>query len=115
MPEYRKKRIENLIREQISSMILLKEIKDPRVQTFLSVTNIHIAGDLSTAKIGISSFQEPNTVQKAVDGLNHAAGYIQHLLGKRMHTRSTPVLTFYQDKGIKEGFEIMKKLKDLNS
>lgn len=115
MPEYRKKRIENLIREHISSMILHKEIKDPRVHTFLSITYIKVSGDLSHAKIGVSSFEDPNTVEKAVAGLNHASGFIQHLLGKRLATRSTPVLSFYRDMAIKEGFEITEKMKDLHS
>ncbi|MDH7483794.1 MAG: 30S ribosome-binding factor RbfA [Spirochaetales bacterium] len=114
MDQIRLRRLEELIREEISTLITHGEIKDPRVNTFLSVTRVEAAQDGSHAKVWISSLEDaPEALDHAVEGLTHAAGYIQAVIAKHVRLRLTPVLTFIPDKGIKEGFAITEKLKDL--
>lgn len=52
-------------------------------------------------------------LKEAADGLNHASGYIQAQIGRRLRLRLTPKLNFIADKGIKEGFEMNEKIKGL--
>lgn len=114
MDQIRRRRLEELIREEISRMITFSEIKDPRVNSFLSVTRVQAAPDGSHAKVWVSSLEdEESRLDEAIAGLSHAAGFIQALIAKRVRLRLTPVLTFFPDRGIKEGFEISEKLKDL--
>ncbi len=113
MAEYRLQRVENLLREEISSMIMRGVIKDPRISTLTSITRIEVSNDLSHAKVFISGFENENKIKKCVDALNHASGYIQKQLGKKMHTRSTPKPHFIFDTSIKDGFEMTRKLEDL--
>ncbi|MFP4362437.1 MAG: 30S ribosome-binding factor RbfA [Spirochaetia bacterium] len=114
MPNYRLKRIESMILEEISLLIVRGKIKDPRVHSFLSVTRVEAAKDLTSAKVWVSSFESPETLEKAIQGLNHAAGYIQHELGQKLRTRNTPQLRFIADQSIEHSYRINKKLKDLN-
>lgn len=114
MDQIRRRRLEELIREEISRMITFGEIKDPRVSSFLSITRVEAAQDGSHARVWVSSLENSEVpLDAAVAGLSHAAGFIQALIAKRVRLRLTPVLTFMPDRGIQEGFEITEKLKDL--
>lgn len=114
MNQIRKRRLEELIREEISRMITFGEIKDPRVSTFLSITRVEAAQDGSHARVWVSSLDDSEvSIDSAIAGLTHAAGFIQALLARRVRLRLTPVLTFVPDRGIKEEFEITEKLKGL--
>jgi ribosome-binding factor A len=113
MTSHRLERVANLVREMISTMIIRNEIKDPRVTSMLSLTEIKIAKDLSSAKIGVAGYMPPHRLDKAAEGLNHAAKFIQGRLGKNLHIRTVPRLIFYPDHAIKEGFEMTKKIDEL--
>lgn len=109
----RMKRVESLLREEISTMILLNVIKDPRVSTFLSVTEVKVSKDTNYAKVYVSSFQKDAKLESAVDALNHAAGFIQNKLGEKLSLRNTPHLSFIADHSIKQGIEMTHKIEEL--
>ena len=115
MSDFRLKRIESLLQKEIGSLIVSGRIKDPKVNTFLTVNSVKVSKDLVYAKIYVSSFQSGSRIDASVTALNHAAGYIQTLLGKKLKMRHTPKLTFIADSSIKEGFEMIKKLEELES
>jgi len=106
MSEFRMKKLESFLLKEIGSLIAEKKIKDPRVTEHLNISRVVVSKDIHYAKIYVSSFEEHKKLEKSVKALNHAAGFIQSILGKKMHTRSTPKLTFIPDTSIKEGFEI---------
>ena len=114
MNEVRRKRVESLIRDLVSQLIVTGEIKDPRVSTFISITRVETAKDVTTARIYVSSIESEDALKRAVKGLNNAAGFIQNTIGKGLRMRSTPRLKFYPDFSLKEGFEISRKLDELN-
>ena len=123
MDEIRHKKLEEQLLEELASLILSGEIKDPRVGPFVSLTRVEAARDLSAAKVYVSAFgvldedakdgDEAKRVDEAVAGLNRAAGFIQARVGKRIRLRLTPKLTFIADHGIKEGFELNERIKGL--
>ncbi|OQY39901.1 MAG: ribosome-binding factor A [Spirochaetaceae bacterium 4572_7] len=108
MSDIRIKRVESLIREEISKMIMKGVIKHPSVNNLISITNINVSGDLSHAKIFISSFESHGKAMKAVAGLNRATGFIQGKLGKKLHMRTIPKLEFVFDDSIEQGFAVNK-------
>ena len=114
MSEIRLKRVENLIRDHLSDLIMRGVIKDPRVDTLLSVSHVKVSKDLGYADVFISSIRSEKRTERAVEALNHAAGFIQHKLRSKLHLRNTPVLRFKRDDGIAEGFRITQKLKGLS-
>ena len=113
MSEFRLQRVENLIRDQISELIMQEVIKDPRVDTLLSVSRVKVSKDLSYANVFISSIRSEKRTERAVAALNHASGFIQHKLRGKFHLKNTPVLRFKKDNTIADGFEITQKIKDL--
>ncbi|MCK5197032.1 MAG: 30S ribosome-binding factor RbfA [Spirochaetales bacterium] len=112
---FRIQRIRALIREELGKMILSGTIKDPRISNLLSVSDVDISKDIKYAKVYISGFESSKSVKKSVEALNHACGFIQMKLAKRLKTRNTPKLTFFVDSSIKQGIEMIKKIEELNS
>ena len=113
MNSYRTGRVGSLIQEKIGELIVNGKVKDPRVDSFLSVSRVEVSRDLSYADVFVSSYKTEAGLAKGVAGLQSAAGFIQAQLAKTMHIRSTPHLRFHADLGIREGFEIIQKLEDL--
>lgn len=115
MDDIRIKRVEEELRTEIASLILSGEVKDPRINTFLSVTRVEVARDGSFARVYVSTFEEGEALTRGVAGLNNAAGFIQSSVGKKIRLRLTPKLQFLADEGIRQGFEMNEKIKDLLS
>ncbi len=113
MGQYRIPRLNDQLRDEISQLILRSEIKDPRVSTFLTINRVEVSNDLRYAKVYVSSFLADAQVEKGVDGLNSAAGFVQTSIAKKLRIRQFPKLTFYVDTGMKEGFNMVQKLNAL--
>jgi len=115
MADFRIQRMESFLTEEISSMIMKRVIKDPRLSTMVSISRIKVSRDLSHASVFISSFLEHKELDASVEALNSASGFIQKTLGRKMRTRVTPRLVFRADHSIEEGFYVNKTIEDLNS
>ena len=105
MGQYRIQRLDDQLRDEIASLIMRGDVKDPRVNSFLSINRVEVTKDLSYAKVYVSSFLP--------DGLNAAAGFIQREIAKKLRIRQFPKLTFVLDAGMKEGFKMVQKLNEL--
>ena len=113
MGQYRMPRLNDQLRDEISQLILRGEIKDPRVNTFLSINRVEVTNDLAYAKAYVSTFLTDNQLKTGVDGLNAAAGFIQREIAKKLRIRQFPKIQFIVDHGMKEGFEMVQKLNEL--
>ena len=114
MSEYRTERLGQLIQEKISSLILEGRIKDKRVSSFLSITRVSVSGDLSYADVHVSDIRSKGGIERGTEGLQSAAGFIQSQLAAAMHIRKVPRLRFHADTSIGDGFDLIKKIEDLN-
>lgn len=113
MREIRLKRVESLLKEKISEIIIKNELKDPRLDRFITISRLQVAKDFKLAKVYISYLGDKETHTTIVKVLNNAAGFIQGLLGRRIRLKNTPKLVFFVDHSIEKGFEIIQKLKGL--
>ena len=113
MGQYRIQRLDDQLRDEIASLIIRGDVKDPRVNTFLSINRVEVTKDLSYAKVYVSSFLPDGDLKNGVSGLNAAAGFIQREIAKKLRIRQFPKLTFVVDSGMKEGFKMVQKLNEL--
>ena len=113
MGQYRIQRLDDQLRDEIAMLIMKGQVKDPRVNTFLSINRVEVTKDLSYAKVFVSSFLPDSNVKLGVDGLNAAAGFIQREISKKLRIFKFPKLTFCVDSGMKEGFNMVRKLNEL--
>jgi ribosome-binding factor A len=91
-------RVAELIRREVSQMIL-SDIKDDRVGAgMVSVTAVDVAGDLQHTKIFVSIYGSDEARAETMEGLKSVTGYVRSELGKRVRLRRTPTVLFVEDK-----------------
>jgi ribosome-binding factor A len=111
--ELRLRRVESFLESEISSLISNASLKDPRIDSLLTVAGVRAAKDLASARIYISFYGNKTVLKDAVAALNGAAGFIQHEIAQHLRMRNTPKLRFLVDESVQKGFEITQQLKDL--
>lgn len=103
-------RVAEMIRREVSLM-LLQGIKDERVGTgMVSVTNVDVSGDLQHAKIFVSVYGSDEARELTMDGLKSATHFVRRELGHRIRLRRTPEISFIEDRGIEEGTQLLSLL-----
>ncbi len=106
MPSHRIPRIAEAIREVVSSSILF-DVADPRVKG-VTVLGVEVSPDMRSAQVAVSLMGSESEQSLAMKGLRHATGFLQAKVAARLQTRTTPVLSFKRDEGIKKSIEISK-------
>src|SRR5206468_1398136 len=89
MPSHRSLRMAQAIREVVATAILF-EVADPRVRA-VTVLGVEVSGDLRHAKVHVSIMGTEAQQQRALEGLNHASGFLQARVAARLQTRFTPI------------------------
>ncbi|MFW6044674.1 MAG: 30S ribosome-binding factor RbfA [Planctomycetota bacterium] len=100
----KQKEIEELLRREISS-IILRDLEDPRIG-FVTVTRVHVGGDYRTAKVYLMIRGDEQEKETTLDVLTNARGRIQGLVANRIEMRNTPVLTFMLDEEMLEALRV---------
>jgi ribosome-binding factor A len=112
MKKNRIDRINSLLREVISDVIQ-KQVKNPHVNLFVSVTRVDTSTDLYHAKVYISLIGTDVEKQNVLTALESAAGYIAVQASHQVEMRHFPTLSFKLDTSADEHFKIEKLLSDI--
>jgi len=100
--------VARVVREAVSDAIA-NHLNDPRIEGFVSVTEVDMAADLRSADVYISVFGGGETAQnKTFAAIQHAGSRIQSLLAGRIQSKFCPVLHFRKDEKFKKTLETMK-------
>ncbi len=106
-------RVAELIKREVSQL-LLNGIKDDRVGSgMVSVTNVDVSGDLQHAKIYVSIYGTEEAKAQTMAGLKSATGFVRSELGARVRLRRTPEVVFIEDTGIERGSKVLSILNRL--
>lgn len=92
---------------------IMRSLKDPRITGLLSIVRVELSGDMSHAKVFVSSMDGLEAAREAAKGLQHAAGYIRREINLRLKLRTSPELKFIADDSIEHGAQISRMLKEL--
>lgn len=95
------------------TQIISYEVKDPDVDPLATVTKVEVTPDLQYCKVHISSLASDEELEKTVDGLTRAKGFIRYQLAHSVNLRKTPELTFVPDRSMKYAIEMSKKIDEL--
>ena len=108
----RTRRITEEIRKIVSTM-LINGIKDPRINSLVSVTDVEVTSDLSYAYIYVSILGGDE--ESTLDGLKSACGYIRREVGKNIKIRHTPEIIFKIDDSLLKGMYMDELIKKVNN
>lgn len=107
----RTKRIAEEIKKVISTM-LISGIKDPRINSMVSVTDVEVTSDLSYAYVYISILGGDE--ESTLTGLRSAVNYIRREVSRNVKLRHTPQIIFKVDDSIKKGMYMDTLIKKVN-
>ncbi len=107
-------RLEERIREAISTMIVQNKIKNHHLSSFLSVSEVRLSKDKSYATVYISSFISDAKLEESCSALKQSSSYIQRRLASILKTRNTPRLDFKIDTSYKDGEKVNRLIDSLN-
>lgn len=116
---YRQGRLAEEIRKIVSELIQ-REIKDPRLPAFVTVTAVEVTADGSLAKIfltvygGTKDGEESKKIQEdALAALQSAKGFIRREIGRLIKLHHVPDLVFKFDTSSEYGRHIEELLNEV--
>ena len=100
----RMNKVDEELKKQIGTIISL-ELKDPHLTGMISVTRVKITPDLRYAKVFVSVINS-NNINKTLEGLKKASGFIRTRIANTVNLRTTPELVFVYDDSDIQGSKI---------
>ena len=98
-------RINSEVQRALSELIRMG-VKDPRVSSLTSETDVEVAPDLKTAKVFVSVLGDEKKQKDTLEGLKSAMPYLRSQLAKSINLRNTPELRFHLDTSIEYGMHM---------
>jgi len=97
---------------QVITEALAREVRDPRVG-FVTVTGVLVSPDLSHARIMVSVPGDQAEKDRALEGLQSAAGFLRSRAARALTTRTVPELHFELDRGLEHAARINELLDEI--
>ena len=112
MKKNRLERVNSLLKQVIFEVIQ-KEVKNPHVNTFITVTHVDTSADLHHAKVYVSMIASEAEKAKVLSALQSAAGFIAVHASHKVQLRYFPELIFKLDTGLEEHLRIEELLSQI--
>ena len=97
-------RVNEELKKEISQVIDY-ELKNANITGIVSVTRVSCTSDLRYAKVYVSFLNSKN-IQKSLQGLKKASGFIRSRIAEDVNLRVTPELVFELDESMEYGERI---------
>ncbi len=103
-----KKRIERLnsLLKEVISEVVMRNVRNPRVNQLVTITRVDISNDLQHAKVYISVIGPDLEKEQTLEALQSAAGFIAVHASKKVVMRYFPALTFRLDTSVDQHMRI---------
>lgn len=111
--ETRLKRIQDRIQQEISEMLVMGDIHDPRLMG-ITITDVDVDRELAYADVYVSAVEGQERAPEVMEALKSASGFLRSALAKRVELRVFPRLRFHWDPTPERGDRIERLLHDLH-
>ncbi len=102
---FRSERVGKLIREELSKMIL----REVELSALATITEVEVDKKLEGARVKVSVLPAKEE-KNVIDELAKKAGYLQHLLLKKINIKPMPRIFFEIDHGFENAAKVEKLL-----
>ena len=103
----RTQRVSELLREEVS-LIVQRQLQDPRIPALISITRVETSDDLRDARIFVSVMGSDTGKKQAIIGLNSATRFIKKRLNNVVSLRRMPDLTFILDDSMEKADRVLR-------
>ena len=110
----RSERTGKLIQREISAL-LEREVNDPRLSKFVSVTQVTLSPDFTHASVYVSTLASEMNKEDLLAGFNKASGFLRKELAAHLRLRQIPELSFHYDDSIERGARLLKLMGELSA
>lgn len=113
---YRQDRIGEEIKKIISDL-LIKGLKDPRLDEMISITAVDVTSDYSYATVYftvLGTTSEEEHMADIAEGFESSSGFIRNRIGRELKLKHTPELIFKPDRSEEYGRHIDELIDSLN-
>ena len=101
------------IQRELAEMIL-RDLNDPRLSGFPSITRVKVSPDLSIADVYVTIMGTPGHQEAALNALKHSAGIMRTKLTKVLSMRQAPFLKFHLDEVLKKELAVLDAIRKAN-
>jgi ribosome-binding factor A len=110
----RSERTSKLIQREIC-VLLEREVNDPRLSKFVSVTGVTLSPDLMHAKVYVSTLSSEMNKEDLLAGFNKASGFLRKELATHLRLKQMPDLSFHYDDSIERGARLLELMSALHT
>ena len=107
-------RVNNIIRQEISEL-LWRQVKDPRLGSFVAVTEVSTSPDMRYARVYVSHMGNEEEKQETLRVLAAASGFFRNELARRLRMRRIPELSFEWDNSIERGSRLLQLIDNVSA
>lgn len=107
----RMQRLNGLFQEELADLI--RELRDPRLASIVSITRVDVSPDLEKASVHISVLGSDDEKRRSVETLTRAAPHLRRQLLSRIRIRRVPTLEFQLDQTIEEAAHVLDLMKQV--
>lgn len=106
-------RLNSLLKEVIAEVVM-REVRNPKVNTLVTIKKVEITRDLHHAKVYISLLGSDSEKQNTLKAIQSAAGFISTQAAQKVRMRYFPQLTFYLDETLDDEIRIHTLLEQIH-
>ncbi|MGI6617498.1 MAG: 30S ribosome-binding factor RbfA [Saccharofermentanales bacterium] len=88
---------------RILAETMQRKLKDPRLHGIVSLTEVVVSSDLSTARVFYSVYGDEEKSEVVRQAFGKATPFLRRTLSENLRTRRIPRLIFEEDYSMKEG------------
>jgi ribosome-binding factor A len=104
-------RLNGLFQEELADLI--RELRDPRLASIVSITRVDISPDLEKAAVHISVLGDDDEKRRSIETLTRAGSHLRRELLSRIRIRRVPTLEFELDQTIEEAAHVLDLMKQV--
>jgi len=108
----RTERLSKAIQTEVSRL-LEKEVNDPRLANFISITHVSVTEDLRHVRVYVSVMGDEEARAQSLEGFKSATGYIRREVSTNLRMRHAPEFTFEYDDSIERGSAVLELIEQV--
>lgn len=101
----RPEKVAHLMRREIAD-ILENRLRDPRLGSTVTVTDVQVTQDLSFARVYVTVLGDEAARAQALETLARASGFVRREIGGRLDLREVPEIRFVYDDSLDRGHRV---------
>lgn len=105
-------RFNAVLRAEISR-ILAEDLKDPRLASMVSITQVSTSADMGKSRVFVSVLGHYDDKINTLKAIRSASGYIRRTIVAQLSQKRVPVLEFHIDDSIERGSEMLKLIETM--